>query len=127
MVKAFGHTIDMKPPMFFNNPMNVYLTIMNEDPIEEMATEILPSKYNLVDTNEVASNQKHLSTEKKSVLADLLKDFLTLFNGKLGEYKHQKIHLDVQSLCCTLCSSQGLQGRVKPLGCNWSTISYWSF
>ena len=117
----------MKPPMFFNNPMNVYLTIMNEDPIEEMATEILPSKYNLVDTNEVASNQKHSSTEKKTVLADLLKDFPTLFNGKLGEYKHQKIHLDVQSLCCTLCSSQGLQGRVKPLGCNWSTISYWSF
>lgn len=80
MVKAFGYTIAMKPPMFFNNPMNVYLTIMNEDPIEEMATEILPSKYNLVDTNEVASNQKHLSTEKKTELADLLlKDFPTLF------------------------------------------------
>jgi hypothetical protein len=80
MVKAFGYTIAMKPPMFFNNPMNVYLTIMNEDPIEEMATKILPSKYNPVDTNEVASNQKHLSTEKKTELADLLlKDFPTLF------------------------------------------------
>ena len=71
-VKAFGYTgVDMKPPMHVLQ--NAYLTIINEDPIEEIATEIRPFKYNPVDTDEVASNQKHLSTEKQTDLANMLK------------------------------------------------------
>ena len=64
------------------------LFYQREGPIKE-------SKYERVATDDVASQQKHLSPSQRRDLAKLLHKFDRLFSGKLGCYPHQKVHLDL--------------------------------
>ena len=57
--------------------------------------KILHSKYEQVDTNDVAKQQTHLSEEQQDDLARLFKSYTKLFLGKLGKYRHRKVHLDL--------------------------------
>ncbi|KAG7350440.1 reverse transcriptase RNA-dependent DNA polymerase [Nitzschia inconspicua] len=56
---------------------------------------ILSSKYDFVDVDIVVQAQRHLSADQQADLAKLLKQHSKLFSGKLGEYRSQKIHLEI--------------------------------
>ena len=56
---------------------------------------ILSSKYEKVDTEEVANRCSHLQPEQRTELADLLAQFPELFNGQLGKFKGGQIHLTI--------------------------------
>ena len=70
------HSLDMKPPGFWDDPVNLYLSLhvdideeeVNDD-IDEHATEIKGAKYEKVDTMKVFREQKHLSEEQQVLLA----------------------------------------------------------
>jgi hypothetical protein len=59
------------------------------------AQEILSSKYDEVNTSEMAQKQVHLSQGQRDQLSGVLKRYSTLFSGKLGCYPGRKVHLDV--------------------------------
>jgi hypothetical protein len=59
------------------------------------SNEILESKYDDVSTAEVARQQQHLSPDERDNLAEILKKFQSLFNGKLKAYPGYKVHLDI--------------------------------
>ena len=94
-----GRTIDMKPPNFWNDPMNMYLTLMDdtdETEEEEFASNILPSKYEKVEIDQVIKEQTHLDNDQKKDLKHALEQYPILFNGQLGEYQKRKIHLELK-------------------------------
>jgi hypothetical protein len=57
--------------------------------------QILESKYEGANTEDVANQQTHLTPEQRADLAKLLSEFPQLFSGKLGLYPHRKVHLEV--------------------------------
>jgi len=57
---------------------------------------LLHSKYEKVDPQEVARQQKHLNQQQQADLARLLSKHMKLFSGKLGTYPHKKIHLELK-------------------------------
>jgi len=57
---------------------------------------LLSSLYEEVDTDNVAKQQKHLLPSQQSDLARILSKYKKLFSGKLGQYPHRKIHLDLK-------------------------------
>ena len=100
-IQCDNKEISMKEPGYWENPMNLYLTLIDDEyldneQIDESYATILPSKYEKVDTKEVAQQQKHLDEEKRRDLAHTLEKYPILFNGKLGEYPHKKVHLDLK-------------------------------
>jgi transposase InsO family protein len=56
---------------------------------------IKSSKYESIDTDEVARQQKHLSKSQQDDLAKVLHEYTLLFNGKLGHYPGYKVHLEL--------------------------------
>jgi hypothetical protein len=56
---------------------------------------ILHSKYEAINTEEVAEQQKHLSQRQRKDLAKILGKYTKLFSGKLGCYPHRKVHLEL--------------------------------
>jgi len=112
-VKWRDKIIPMKPPLSqprmtrFRQIQQQYLASF-EDQADALApegsdfldanftsVEILESKYDKADTDEVANMQKHLSPAQREELKVLLRKFTRLFSGKLGSYPHRKMHLDV--------------------------------
>jgi transposase InsO family protein len=63
--------------------------------VQLTSKEILSSKYEQVDTQAMAQQQKHLTQRQRDDLAQLLSNFTTLFSGKLGCYPHEKVHLEL--------------------------------
>jgi hypothetical protein len=63
------------------------------DNIEE--SYILDAKYKAVSPHEVTEVQKHLSGTEKRKLEDVLAKHPDLFDGKLGLYPHEQVHLEV--------------------------------
>jgi hypothetical protein len=59
------------------------------------ALEILNSKYEKVEVDEVVNQLNHLSLEQKEDLRKVLKEHTKLFSGKLGVYPHRKFHFDL--------------------------------
>jgi hypothetical protein len=55
------------------------------------------SKYGKVDTDCAAKQQIHLTPEQQIDLAEVLKDYTPLFNGKLGCYPGCKVHLELNT------------------------------
>ena len=102
---AFDTTINMKPPKYWTI-MNTYLTLMREDPIEteyikdstnveSHLNKILDSKYEYVNTHQVAQTLTYLSSNEKDSLTQTLDKYPILFNGKLGLFTQNKVHLDL--------------------------------
>jgi hypothetical protein len=60
-------------------------------------TPIMDSKYEEINPSDVAAQQSHLSPLQQHQLAEVLRQFPVLFNGTLGFYPHQKVHLTVDS------------------------------
>lgn len=56
---------------------------------------IKPSDYQAVDVAEVANSCDHLTLEEREDLLYTLRKYTTLFNGKLGKYPNETVHLDV--------------------------------
>eukprot|EP00957_Ditylum_brightwellii_P171599 13064590-Ditylum_brightwellii.AAC.1 len=54
---------------------------------------ILDAKYKATTGDEVAEKQSHLTEDQQRMLAQALKNTDELFDGKLGHYKPEKIHL----------------------------------
>jgi hypothetical protein len=52
-------------------------------------------KYELVDTEEVARQQKHLTNLQQDELAQVLRGYKQLFSDKLGCYPGYKVHLEL--------------------------------
>jgi hypothetical protein len=66
---------------------------------------IQSSLYEQVDIHDVALQQKHLSGAMRSKLEQILSQYPKLFSGKLGCYKHRKVHLDLKpdAIPCRCC------------------------
>ncbi len=64
-----------------------------EEILNNYSTQILDAKYEQADTNKVDANQKQL---KFTQCHDYKKSWLNMiiFCGSLGEYSHQKVHID---------------------------------
>ena len=103
---AFDTTINMKPPKYWTT-MNTYLTLIKDDPIENEYIhgdddqfeshihKILDSKYEYVNTHQVAETLTYLSPHEKQDLTQTLDKYPILFNGQLGLFKQNKVHLDL--------------------------------
>jgi len=59
------------------------------------SSTILHSKYDQVSPHVVAQQQKHLSVRQQEQLANVLKKFDKLFNGKLDKFPGREVHLDL--------------------------------
>ena len=57
---------------------------------------ILHSKYEAVNTQDVAFQQTHLNPMQRNELVSLLANYTVLFSGKLGKYPHRKVHLETK-------------------------------
>ncbi len=64
------------------------------------AVEILDSKYEKVEVDEVTNHLTHLSLWQKEDLKQVLQEHSKLFDGTLGVYPHRKFHID---LICKTC------------------------
>ena len=89
----------MKPPNFWNDPMNMSLTLMDdtdETEEKEFASNILPSKYEKVEIDQVIKEQTHLDNDQKKNIKHTLEQYPILFNGQLSKYQKRKIHLELK-------------------------------
>ena len=65
------------------------------DEFESFTAEISGRKYQVVSTEEVISQQDQLSAEQKQKLKVVLDKHTVLFDGKLGCYTGDKVHLEL--------------------------------
>jgi hypothetical protein len=72
--------------------------LADHDDLDQMgycSKTILSSKYEEVDTHEVAKQQSHLSERQQQQLATVLQKHMHLFSGKLGQFPNHLVHLDL--------------------------------
>ena len=65
------------------------------DEFEAFTTEITGRKYQAVATDEVVAQQDHLTGGQKRLLKSVLDKHTVLFDGKLGCYTGDKVHLEL--------------------------------
>ena len=65
---------------------------------KDLASNILPSKYEKVEIDQVIKEQTHLDTDQKKDLKHALEQYpiLLFYNGQLGEYQKRKVHLQLK-------------------------------
>ena len=63
--------------------------------VQKGTKEILESKYEKVDTEQVAEQQQHLPQRQRDQLSSILGQFTHLFSGKLGKFPNYKVHLEL--------------------------------
>ena len=84
----------------------IVLNKLSDDPIEHEYIngnnqfeshlhKILDSKYEFVNTHQVAQTLTYLSPTEKQNLTQTLDKYPILFNGKLGLFTQNKVHLDL--------------------------------
>ena len=56
----------------------------------------MDAKHENVDPSLVAQKQTHLTFSQQKSLGKLLASFKSLFNGKLGNYPHQKNQIELK-------------------------------
>ena len=76
--------------------LNLKKKSKRQQPLSNKSKTILHAKYEKVNTDEVARQQKHLAAKQQDDLKALLSKYTKLFSGKLGKYPHRKVHLDVK-------------------------------
>ncbi len=90
-------TISLKSPSYWKDMYNLLLHFDTDDVKDQYLAEILPSKYDKVDINEVMKQQSHLQPSQQYDLKNVLsKHTDILFNGKLGKYPKRKVHLELK-------------------------------
>ena len=111
-VKWMNELIPMHPRYFYNDNKNKEEVmhqasfpedILYDDPFDNFHIDthfqnqknIKESKYDYIDTDAVAKQQHHLSSEQQNGLAKVLSKYQKLFSGKLGLYPHKKLHLEL--------------------------------
>ena len=97
-VKWMENFIFMKPRTHFQHHTN-FTSIFSDgvyDVLDDLDDAfILDAKYEATSAKEVAEAQHHLTPEQRSQLEQTLANTTELFDGKLGHYKAEKIHLDL--------------------------------
>ena len=97
-VKWMENFIFMKPRTHFQHHTN-YTAVFSKtvyDIFDEIDDAfILDAKYEATTPKEVADQQHHLTSQQKLLLQEALKDTAELFDGALGRYKGEKVHLDL--------------------------------
>jgi hypothetical protein len=76
----------MHPRNYFQDPWYICSLLSIDDEIEDtifdnLSTPILESKYEFVDTDQVANAQAHLTNEQREALRKVLRPYQTLFDG----------------------------------------------
>jgi hypothetical protein len=101
------HALDMKQPGFWDDPVNLCLSLhmdVDEEEVddndveidEQPATNIKHAKCEEVDAMEVARQQKHLNKQQQEPLGKVLNKFIKLFDGAPGKHPHRKVHLEIE-------------------------------
>jgi hypothetical protein len=89
-------TVPMKTPHHYDNRMYRNLEYdQNMDELYESKT-ILERKYKKVTPKECADEQHHMSCEERIKFESMLEKHKQLFDGKLGYYPHEKLHLQIK-------------------------------
>jgi hypothetical protein len=101
-VKWLEKMILMKDRDHWDKQENWFLTLDEEDEddeddeLESYATEILDAKYDKTSPNKVVKLQTHLNDHQQAELQKVLEIYPALFDGTLGLYPHQQIHLELE-------------------------------
>ena len=85
----------MKTSSHWLNHTNWTMVLDQTRLIDEDDFFIMDAKYEATLAKEVATKQKHLTKAQQAQLAQTLVDTQLVFDGKLGHFKHAKIHLDI--------------------------------
>jgi hypothetical protein len=78
--------------------------------------DIKGSKYEKVDTDYATKQQKHLTPSQQTDLAEVLRDYTSLFSGKLGCYPGYKVHLELNT------DAQPFHTRPYPVPENYKAV-----
>jgi hypothetical protein len=96
---AFDITTTMKHKSFYTNPFSALSNIIDDIEDEKdncfHSTQILESKYDKADIDNVVAQQSHLDSKQRAGLHDTLSKHTKLFSGKLGHYRAKKMHLEL--------------------------------
>ncbi len=122
IIKWVDHSIPLKDPHKFFGPN--MLTNLNDqlcqDKEEEMfkcdlldnySARILRAKYEQVNINKVAADQKHLTPNQLYDLQSVLAKYKKLFDGSLGVHPHKRVHIDL------LLGLEPVHHRAYPVPC----------
>jgi hypothetical protein len=98
------HSLDMKPPGFWDDPVERCLSlhvdadeeVVDDESDDQHATEIHHAKHKKADAMQVARDQKHLNEEQQALLGKCFNKFTKLFDGTLGKQPHRKAHLKAE-------------------------------
>ena len=97
-VKWMENYIFMKPKTHFHHHTS-YTSVFSQgvyDVLDDIDDAfILDAKYEATSAKQVAEPQEHLTLEQRKLLEQALQNTTQLFDGKLGRYKGEKIHLDL--------------------------------
>ena len=94
VMKWIDSVVPMKTNDFWTSPLS-YHRALDDDEFDAFATTILDAKYEKVAITDVVKHLKHLSFSKQQQLQALLDKYTTLFDGGLGHYKNQQVHIDL--------------------------------
>ena len=69
--------------------------LFGEDWLNCFATEILDAQYEWTDAADVVNKLTHLNAHQKADLLQALQENSKMFDGTLGIYPHQKVHIEL--------------------------------
>jgi len=105
-----NRNVPMKLEHYWNkHKINWYHSLSNDEEhelfnknyaIHHKPSQIKHSKYQQANPNDVIDLQNHLNLQQKEQLLQIFLHHTVLFNGKLGKYPHEKIHLDINQDAC---------------------------
>ena len=94
-------SVPIKGAEFWDDPIQVLALEEEEEHPHEQTFDshvaaLKVAKCEKVSPDEVAKQQTHLTEEQQQKLASVSRKCDKLFSGKLGCYRHMKVHLEVQ-------------------------------
>ncbi len=69
--------------------------LFGEDWLKCFATKILDTQYEKTDVAEVVEGLTHLNVHQKADLHQVLQENNKMFNGTLGIYPHNMVHIEI--------------------------------
>ncbi len=80
-----------------NNPLCQHNedNLFKREILNNYAAQILGTNYKQVNTNKFTINQKHLNIDQCHDLEQVWPKYWNVFDGSLGVYSHQKVHIDL--------------------------------